>query len=300
MTVYVSIPTYNTRPHLLQRAITSLLNQSATDIRVVVIFDGEPVLAGMPEDKRLVSLALASNMGRYFCDSVVHHALEGEKEAFWKPHDADDWSEPDAIEMLVDAALDGAALSSFCEHYSESDVRRVDPTLVERPGKNTVGRTLSAAVANAGFENVYSGVRHLAGLLGFSSLARIQRRRFPPSASWAAGIYTIERVQRAGGVQPGIRVGYDSLFLDLMAQTGKVGILNRVTYHYDRTRRDTLTTSRSTGYLSKERSRSKIQRMQIAEMVAAGRSAVSAVRSQVDEKTQELVQQHGNILKNKL
>jgi cellulose synthase/poly-beta-1,6-N-acetylglucosamine synthase-like glycosyltransferase len=86
----VSMPTYNTPPHLLDRAVGSVLTQTYNDLRLVVVNDGgKPV--SLHDDRRLTVFDLPENRGRYFCDAVVAGAVE---EGWWSPHDSDDWSEP--------------------------------------------------------------------------------------------------------------------------------------------------------------------------------------------------------------
>ena len=90
MTILVSLPTYNTPPELLDKAIRSILAQTFTDFVLVVVGDGvEPSLNGVTDD-RLVVFVLPENRGRFFADAVAQAANPFD---WWTPHDSDDWSE---------------------------------------------------------------------------------------------------------------------------------------------------------------------------------------------------------------
>lgn len=84
----VSVPTFNTPPELLERALRSILASPQVD-RVVVVNDGGRT-PETPADSRIVVYSLSANRGRYFCDAIVTRAVNG----WWSPHDADDWSHP--------------------------------------------------------------------------------------------------------------------------------------------------------------------------------------------------------------
>jgi len=97
-TLTVSMPTWRTPQ--LRRAVESVLNQTFTDLRLVVVNDGDDpwhLLDGI-DDPRLVRFDLKANRGRYWCDAVTLAACGSE---WWTPHDADDVSEPDRYEAQL-------------------------------------------------------------------------------------------------------------------------------------------------------------------------------------------------------
>lgn len=108
MTTLVTVPYWGC-PDLVERAVASILAQTIRDIAVLVIGDGqEPPLAGI-RDSRLEVYTLPENHGPYFAQQV---ALTASPFAWYAPHAADDWSEPDHLERLFSvggtAVLTGA------------------------------------------------------------------------------------------------------------------------------------------------------------------------------------------------
>lgn len=109
----VSMPTYNTDPKLLKRAVNSVLKQDYPNLRLVVINDGGRKIK-LPKDDRIFSLDLKENRGRYFCDAVTLLSLD---DGWFAVHDSDDWSENGMYSALVDAAQDnGAAFGPYWRH----------------------------------------------------------------------------------------------------------------------------------------------------------------------------------------
>jgi glycosyltransferase involved in cell wall biosynthesis len=101
----VSLPTYR-NPQTLRRAVDSILNQTFTDLALVVVNDaGDATEAFRPlediTDPRLVRFSLLENHGRYFADTVVAFACESE---FFTTHDSDDWSELGRLEEMMHLA----------------------------------------------------------------------------------------------------------------------------------------------------------------------------------------------------
>jgi glycosyltransferase involved in cell wall biosynthesis len=101
--VVVTIPYYRCRAHVRQ-CVESVLGQTHRNLTAVVVNDGDPkppwdVLAGL-DDPRLVRFDLPRNRGRYFADQVV---LEATTSDYLMIHDADDWSEPQRVAVLLRA-----------------------------------------------------------------------------------------------------------------------------------------------------------------------------------------------------
>lgn len=98
--VTVSMPTFDTPPALLQRAVRSVLGQTHRDLTLVVVNDGGSPLPDLPADDRLVLFDLPVNRGRYFADRVV---LQVAPPGAFAVHDSDDASEPEHFAQLVEA-----------------------------------------------------------------------------------------------------------------------------------------------------------------------------------------------------
>ena len=234
MKIVVSIPTYNTPPVLLRRSVQSVLQQTHDDVLIVVVWDGGSRTPLGLSDPRLIEFGWEENYGRFFADAVVTQALALRKNVLWKPHDADDWSEPYALELLANSQVDGVSFSPHFVHETglEPRVQRLNEKILHRPRKPRrlhTARMVARRLKRGGIRipsqitNVVSG-----------------------GASWCSGLYSLERVARAGGVHPEFRTSYDSMFVRLVARTGRVGLTTVPTYHYDRTGTESLTRSRAT------------------------------------------------------
>jgi glycosyltransferase involved in cell wall biosynthesis len=99
MTLTISMAAYRTREYIGQ-AVESILAQSFTDLRLVVVNDGDTP-PPLPADERLVLLNLPENRGPYYCDAVVLAACDTE---WFTIHASDDWSNPDRFARLMAAA----------------------------------------------------------------------------------------------------------------------------------------------------------------------------------------------------
>ena len=278
MKVVISVPTYNTAPELLERAVTSLLKQTHEDIVVVVVNDGgeEPKLTA--SDSRLHLVSLPENRGRFFCDAVVTAALPTGPEVLWKPHDADDWAEPACVETLVAAARDGVAFAPYWHHRQDGTAKLVRPD----------ARALKRPKPAYDFP-VWHRLLATARDLG----APVPDLRWAPwrtGAHWCSGIYSVERVMRAGGIRPDFRVGYDSLFVRMVALTGAVGIAVDGVYHYDRTANEgSLTRSAMTGRASGPRMLATSKKIEINRQAYGAADPGAVVRSGVSPQTIEEV-----------
>ena len=132
--VAVSIPYYRCKSSI-RRAVESILGQTYTQLRVIVVNDGDPdppwdALADI-RDPRLVCFDLPVNRRRYFAYAVVLNAIS---EPYFLIQDADDWSEPDRLARRMQALHEqraDAAVSSFYRYELESG-RRVLRNLHER------------------------------------------------------------------------------------------------------------------------------------------------------------------------
>lgn len=171
----------------------------------------------LPVHDRVVKLRLPTNRGRYFADAVVTEALKGMTGVVWSPHDADDWSEPERFERLLPHLEDGVAMARYWRHQQGRE-------FVQEPAVGRLARP-------------EPGWAHL--------------------GHWVSGVYTPERIERAGGIHPGFRVGFDTLFTRMIAMTGPVGISPHPDYHWCRRNGGSLTTARETGMGSPFRAEAK-------------------------------------------
>lgn len=101
--VTVSMP-YHGCPDVVRRAVESILGQSFTDFVLIVVNDADtdtPPWSQLDDidDPRLIRFELDENRGRYYADAVTLAACNTE---WWAPHDADDWSEPNRLQRLLD------------------------------------------------------------------------------------------------------------------------------------------------------------------------------------------------------
>lgn len=216
----VSMPTFNTPRKLLDRAVRSVLAQSHKDLVLVVVNDGGKQLSGMPSDSRLVVFDLPENRGRYFADAVTTEAIAMRPQMLWSVHDADDWSEPGRFENLLPYLADGVAVAPYWRHQTNRRTRE----WVQEPSR-------------ARLKQPAEGFVHL--------------------AHWCSGVFSSERVQRAGGIHPGFRVGFDTLFVRMVALTGPVGIGEHKGYHWCRRDGGSLTTAPETRFGSQHRAVAK-------------------------------------------
>lgn len=119
MHVTVSMPTWQTPPHLLGEAVASVLAQTHHDLHLIVCNDGGPALPRLPADSRLTVVDLPANRGRYRADAAV---LAVAPPGLFAVVDSDDWVHPDHLAMLVDKADAGAVLAPYWR--IETDGRR--------------------------------------------------------------------------------------------------------------------------------------------------------------------------------
>lgn len=215
-TVTVSMPYYRT-PDTVRRAVDAVLGQTYTDLILVVVNDGDTDTPPWPhlvdvDDRRLVRVDLPTNRGRYFCDAAVLAAAPPWRESRFAIHDADDWAEPDWLARLVAACETPGTVAAVCPQY----VHGARATVLEPVVRPVVARP--------------GRFRHLAH---------------------HAGVYRTDTAQRIGG-HPGYRIGFDSLWTNLMAMLGTVAVVDRPLYHRQ-VRPESLTTSRATGRGSRAR-----------------------------------------------
>jgi glycosyltransferase involved in cell wall biosynthesis len=222
--VTVSIPYYRCKPYIRQ-AVESILRQTHTNLTLVVVNDGDPdppwdVLADI-QDPRLIRFDLSSNHGRYFADAVV---LNATTDPYFMIQDADDWSEPDRISVLL-AGLDqdqaDAALSSLYRCESTHPIRQA--------------RQVET------YPDLHSELT-----------TRLHHR------ASHVGLYKTRTLKTIGGYYGGYRIGYDTLLISLLLMSGVITYIDQPLYTR-RIRPGSLTKSQSTGMKSKERNQTHQQ-----------------------------------------
>lgn len=111
MTTLVAIPFFGP-VDLLERAVRSCLAQTVTDIRILVVADGMAVPDLGIDDPRFEVYELPDNHGPYFALQV---ALFASPHRWFAPFGADDWAEPNHLELLlrkrVGAVIPGAVFN---------------------------------------------------------------------------------------------------------------------------------------------------------------------------------------------
>lgn len=205
----------------MRESVLSLLGQTHAALRIIVISDGEgpapwTVLADL-HDPRLVRFELARNRGPYFCRAI---AAAASPDDYFFVQDADDWSAPDHVARLLATCLERQADFVFAAQaqYAETSNGPVFETIAFPRGPRLVD---SPAM-------LYRAPHH--GLF---------RRKF---------------VEQIGGFFGGYRFGYDLLFTNVVAMTGRVAWIDAPLYSRRR-RAGSLTESSDTGYGSPARRR---------------------------------------------
>lgn len=216
--ITVSIPVFQARPYL-RRAVESILTQTHSDLVLVVVNDGDPEqpwdeLSNI-SDPRLIRFDLDTNRGRYFADAVV---LNATTDPYFLVQDADDWSEPDRISILLERMRQDnshAAVSAIFEHVLDRDQMPCNKVL------------------------------------------RFERLREPLTPEYLHrgphhGLFRCQALRRIGGPFGGFSFSYDKLLVNLLLMTGRVSYVELPLYHY-LIRPNSLTTSDLTGKGSRAR-----------------------------------------------
>jgi glycosyltransferase involved in cell wall biosynthesis len=201
-------------------AVSSVLNQTFTDLRLVLVNDGDRPPDLLPElrsDPRLTVLNLEANRGPYYVDSVVLAACDTE---WFSIHASDDWSTPERFETLM-AASDGFDVvwgGSIHHRHGLTEQRPVDFAL-------------------AATEDV---------LLHRGSIA--------------TGVYRSEAIRRAGAPHPDFRVAYDTMMVHLLCRAHRWRHLPDEFGYQRVWRRGSLTKSPATGMHSPLRTECRARR----------------------------------------
>lgn len=233
--ITISMPYYGCAA-TVTRAVESVLSQSHTDLTLVVVNDGDPEppwpLLADIDDPRLIRFELGGNRGRYFADAVVLQATDS---PWFLVHDADDWCDADLVGSYLSTAIDQDADAVFGAHVIHRDDGRPPAVL--------------------GFRDVLGpATDELADVAPHQALFRTDLLR---------GI---------GGYYGGLRIGFDTLLVNMVRMAGRVAYVETPLYHRV-TREGSLTSSPETGFGSPARRRAADQITRIyAEVRAAHRT----------------------------
>jgi glycosyltransferase involved in cell wall biosynthesis len=250
--VTVTIPYYRCREHIRQ-CVESVLTQTHTELTAVVVNDGDPeppwsTLTDI-DDKRLVRFDLTRNRGRYFADQVV---LAATTSRYLLIHDADDWSEPRRLEVLLARLRAEDAVGAVSAARRSAD-RHGPARVITMDG---VSRPLSPRFA------------HIANL---------------------HGLFRTDALRALGGFYAGFVVGYDSFLINALAMTGHVARVEEPLYHW-RARANSLTNAAATG-MGSELRRTTARELQVMYRAAyrsyaqhhAGRLEADALATSIRE-----------------
>lgn len=267
-TVTVSMPYDGGCATTVRRAVDAVLAQTHTDLRLIVVNDGDtahppwPALADIT-DPRLTRFDMPGNRGRYHCDAVTFAATDAATSPWWTVHDADDAAEPTWLAAMLAAAV---------EH-------RVDAVLTAQTVHGLSGRP------------VYTRVKDWTGPVTDHMTHHAHM----------AGLWSVPWLRLVVGPHPGYRIGWDTIMTGLPFLVGRVAVLDEPLYNRHR-RRGSLTISPDTGIRSVAR-RAVMARIaalwpRLVAVADGGPSAVGRViEADVDADAWALVQADLDVLR---
>ena len=205
--VVACIPYYRC-PRYIRRAVNSLLQQTHKDISVVVMNDADhqtppwPVLADI-RDPRLIRFDLKENNGPYFATQVL---LLVTKAPYFLIQDADDWSHPQRVEILLHSMLKERS------HFSTSAQPQITASA---DGTDKVAEVRWVKSIRNDRSNANAGGRN--GFQVNKNLDPQFRYRLPHH-----GLFQTQALRNIGGYHPAFRINYDCVVTNLMLMTGAI------------------------------------------------------------------------------
>ena len=230
MSVIAAIPYYKC-PKYIARAVESLLVQTYKELTIVVLNDGDcdtppwPMLAHI-SDPRLVRMDLRRNQGPYFALQV---ALMATTAPYFLIQDADDWSHPGRVAMLVKAIESDNSDIAISGHAQFRE--NADGSIENLPNYWPDGPKL---------------------LPGPDLKLRLRHH----------GLFRTQSLRQVGGYYGGFRMSYDMFLTNLLLLAGRVSVVHKPVYNYYR-RPGSLTTSEATGIRSANRNMVETQLRQL-------------------------------------
>lgn len=219
--VTVVIP-YFSAPRRVFDAVRSALRQSHPVEMVMVLSDGDTEVPAERlrrlDERRVFVHTLPANRGTYFAREVARRALGDGYVAYL---DADDEVEDEWIAQLMRSAEDNDGVA-FC---AARIIRSVGPL-------SWTVKTRSVKPHRAKQERAWQFAFH-------------------------TNLYRSDRIAAVGGFDPSFRIGYDTAFVSLVAQSGPFGVVSEPLYrcreHDYLSGRRSLTADITTGYGSAAR-----------------------------------------------
>lgn len=234
-TMAISIPYFRSSDGI-NRAVTSILNQTWKDLAAVVVNDADgddppwSALHDVLNEQRLWRVTLTENKGPYFIHALVLNAFEPE---FFAVQASDDWSEPERLAVLA------SHLGSTNDGVVISAVRRWE-------------------------DNHASTLRYQ------RFLAPSSRMHIPE-----VGLFRASELHRIGGYFGGFRLGFDSMLMSALRLSSSLGYIDAPLYNYV-SRANSLTNSSTTGFGSKLRSNIRAQLDCMQESMHKARAALDS------------------------
>lgn len=215
--VTISMPYYRTERYI-RRAVESLLAQTETRWRLVIVNDGgDPACVWKPiedlTDPRIVRFNLPENRGLFFAAQVVLGACET---PFFLPHDSDDCSEPNRLADLLAAADDADFIaSSYIVHPSDGS----DP------------------------------------IHAFAEIPTFNAESVPWATTWC-NLWRTDFLRAIGGFDPTSRTAFDAILSGLAAWLGRMReVPTAAPYHYNRRADSNSTLLKANGRIPPEEGR---------------------------------------------
>jgi hypothetical protein len=202
---------YHNRQDTIKRAVNSILSQTCDNLQLLIVDDASDIPArdAVDPDPRIRFFEMRRNVGRYFIDAVASRANPYK---LYMPHDSDDESVPERLELLKKRM-----------HCEELDAVF---NLEHRINLNGTEKTLPAGPFYAPFD----------------------REKMIHRAHHSA-LYKNEILLSTGGYHPGFRVSYDTFLVNVLKMATKIGIVQEPLYIRHRME-DSLTMSPETGLKS--------------------------------------------------
>src|SRR5260370_31044553 len=232
--VTASIPSFGANQYV-RRAVEILLAQTHKEITIGVANDGNSnqpwaELADIC-DPRLIRFSFKKKRGPYFAHQVVFAASET---PFFLIQDADDWSAPNRLSVLLTQLLadDSDFAFSAWQQYRQGNNGTLRPDSVRWHRKNR--RSASRPPG-----------KQPAPTNGSFLFDPFLNEEFINRASHH-GVFRRQALERIGGYYSGFRMNHDTLLTNLLLMTGKVSFVEAPLYHYV-IRSDSLSHSDATG-----------------------------------------------------
>jgi glycosyltransferase involved in cell wall biosynthesis len=191
--VLVIIPCYNHGKYLAE-SVTSILNQSHTNLKVCIVNDGSTddthVIATelLDLDDRVSYINLEDNVGKWYCLNV---AIESSDCDIITSQDADDVALPDRIERQLLCMIHTSTVHNLCGFYhcyseddvkKHKDIRMKDDIDTIKP--DDVSKLVSAGWTHPGINHYYTGEFETAGAsaMFYRNIWELGLRFLPPEA----------------------------------------------------------------------------------------------------------------------